>query len=139
MSVTRDFDAMVAEKTGDKPTFKIAGQTFTMRSKLPYAKWNKLLQVMRGDDVDAMDATRQFFDTCLIRADRARFAELLDSEDEDDDEAVIGIVEMNELTDWAMEHFTGKLLSNSPGSSPGSGGTGASRNVVSLSARTSAG
>lgn len=138
MSVTRDFDAMYAEKAGIRPTFKIAGQTFTMRAKIPYAKWNQLLAVMRSEDVDQMEASRQFFNSCLIKADRERFAKLLDSADEDD-EAVLDLVQMNDLTDWAMEHFTGKLRSNSGGSSPGSDATGQSRNVVSLSARTSAG
>lgn len=139
MSVTRDFDAAYAEMAGVKPTFRVAGQTFTLRAKIPYAKWNQLVAVMRADDTDAMDATRQFFNSVLIRADRERFAQLLDEVEEDDDDKVIGLSQLNDLTDWAMEHFTGKPQSNSTGSSPGADATGASPNVVSLSARTSAG
>lgn len=138
MSVHRDFDAMLAEKAGVKPTFTVAGQTFTLRAKLPYAKWNKLLLTMRSDDADQMKATHEFFNTVLVRADRERFAALLDSED-DEDEGVIGIEEMSEITDWVMEHFTGKLQRNSNGSSPGSNETGGSPNVVSLNARSTAG
>ncbi len=137
MSMHKDFDAMLREKAGDKPTFTIAGQTFTLRARLPYKQWNKLVALMRADDGDNMDSTHTFFNTVLVRADRERFAALLESED-DEDEQVIGVAEMSDLTDYVMEHFTGKLLSSSNGSSPGSNGTGQSRNVVSLSARTTA-
>ncbi len=137
MSVTRDFDAAYREMAGAKPTFTIAGQTFTLRAKIPQASFHKLIAVMRSDDVDAEEANRQFFQKALIKADRERFATLLDSEDDDDD-VVIGLSQLNDLTDWAMEHFTGKPQSSSPGSTPGSNGTGESRNVVSLSARNAA-
>lgn len=137
MSMHKDFDAMLAEKAGEKPTFTIAGQTFTLRAKLPYRKWNDLVALMRDEDADNMDSTKQFFNTVLVRADRERFSQLLDSDD-DEDEGVIGVNQMSELTDWVMEHFTGKLQSSSNGSSPGSNGTGQSPNVVSLSARTTA-
>lgn len=142
MSMHRDFDAMLAEQAGEKPTFVIGGQTFTLRAKLPFAKWNKLVNFMRADEVDPMEQTRKFFDTCLIRADRARFIELLEvgADDEDDDDTPsIGIEQMGPLTDWAMEHFTGKLQSSSNGSSPGSSETGQSRNVVSLNSRATGG
>lgn len=143
MSVTRDFDAMLAEKAGIRPTFKVGGQEFTLRAKLPYAKWNNLLSFMRNPDGDDMDATRKFFTTVLIKADRQRFLDLLavgasDDDDEDDDTPSIDLAQMGPITDWAMEHFTGKLQSSSNGSSPGANDTGASRNVVSLNARTSA-
>lgn len=138
MSMHRDFDAMLREKAGVKPTFTVAGQTFTVRAKLPYAKWNKLLLSMRNEDADQMAATKEFFNTVLVRADRERFCALLDSES-DEDEGVIGIEEMGAITDWVMEHFTGKLQSSSSGSLPGSNETGQSPNVVSLNARTIAG
>lgn len=137
--VTRDFDAMLAEQAGIRPTFKVGGQEFTLRSKLPYAKWNKLLAVMRADDVEESAATAEFFNTVLIRADRQRFLDLLAKEDDDDDDdAVVGLTQMNELTDWVMGHFTGKLLSSSGGSSPGANGTGPAPNVVSLQSKQAA-
>lgn len=137
----KDFDAMLAAQTGNKPTFTIAGQTFTLRAKIPFAKWNSLIAFMQNDDVDAMQQTAKFFNTVLVRADRARFAELLavgDEDDDDDETPSIGLDQMSPLTDWAMEHFTGKLQSSSNGSTPGSAETGAPRNVVSLNARTTA-
>ncbi len=139
MSVTRDFDAMVADKAGQRPTFRIAGQQFTLRSRLPFRKWNDLLAMMRDDETDNLAATRQFFNTCLIKADRERFAALLDSEDDENDDLVIGLDQMNDLTDWVMEHFTGKPLSSGSGSTPGAGATGQRPNVVSLNARSTAG
>lgn len=143
MSVTRDFDAMLAEKAGVKPTFKIGGQEFTLRAKLPYAKWNKLLAVMSDPDGDDMAASEQFFKIALIKADRERFSALLhagagDDDEDDDDDAVIGLSQMPELTDWVMEHFTGKAQSASNSSSPGANGTGAQPNVISLKSKQAA-
>src|ERR1700759_2797346 len=98
MSVTRDFDAMLAEKAGVRPTFKVGGQEFTLRSKLPYGKWNKLLNFMRADETDADEATTKFFETVLVRADRERFLSLIDldgvrEDDDDDDESVIDVTQ----------------------------------------------
>jgi len=135
--VTRDFDAMLAEKAGVRPTFKIGGQIFTLRSKLPYSRWTKIIAAMRDDDVSGEQANEQFFRAVLIPSDRERFMELLNSEN-DDDGAVIGMQEMDELLDWAMSHFTGKAPSNSNGSSPGAGETGQRPNVISLSAKAPA-
>jgi hypothetical protein len=137
--ITRDFDAMLAEQAGIRPTFKIGGQEFTLRAKLPYVRWNKLLAIMRDDDTSPDDATEEFFNTVLIKADRERFLELLQKDDdEDDEEAVIGLDQMNSLTDWVMEHFTGKAPSNTGGSSPGANGTGPAPNVVSLGSKKAA-
>lgn len=143
MSVTKDFDQMLAEASGKRPTFKIGGQEFTLRSKLPYARWNRLLADMRDDDVTPEQSNESFFSTVLIRADRARFLELLDQEDsddedDDDDENVIDLSQIDSLITWAMEHFTGKLRSSTGGSSPGSSSTGQSPNVVSLQSKQAA-
>lgn len=134
----KDFDAMLREKGGDRPTFTIGGQVFTLRAKLPYTKWNALVAMMRDEDGDTMKSTHEFFNTVLIRDDRPRFAALLDSDSDDDDE-VIGVEQMSELTDYVMEHFTGKLQDSSNGSSPGANGTGQQPNVVSLNARSTTG
>jgi hypothetical protein len=137
--ITKDFDAMLAEQAGIRPTFKIGGQEFALRSKLPYVRWNKLLAVMRDDDVSPDFATREFFETVLIKADRERFLALLNKDDDDDgDDNVIGMDQMDELSDWIMEHFTGKARKSSGGSSPGVNGTGAAPNVVSLGSKKAA-
>lgn len=136
--VTRDFDAYLAEKAGVRPTFKIAGQVFTLRSKLAYAKWSKILASMRSDDVSPEEANELFFRAVLIRGDVERFMHLLNKEDEDDEGAIIGMQEADALVDWAMSHFTGKALTTSDGSSPGSNGTGQSPNVISLAQKAPA-
>lgn len=142
MSITRDFDAMIAERTGEKPTFRIAGQEFTLRARLPFTRWDALLTYMRADETGNLDATRKMFSTVLVRADRERFLALLtpanidDDDDESGDAAAIGLDQLGPLTDWVMEYFTGKLQSNTDSSSPGVADTGAPPRPVSLSALT---
>lgn len=136
--VTRDFDAYLAEKAGVRPTFKIAGQVFTLRSKMAYTKWSKLLASMRSDEVSPEEANDMFFRAALIRGDVDRFMALLNKDDDDDEGAIIGLQEADALVDWAMAHFTGKALNTSDGSSPGSNGTGPSPNVVSLQSKAPA-
>lgn len=136
--VTRDFDAMLAEKAGVRPTFRIGGQEFSLRAKLPYAKWTKILAAMRSDDVSAEAANELFFRAVLAPGDRERFLALLGRDDDLDDDNCIGVEEMEPLIDWAMEHFTGKAPSSSNGSSPGSNNTGQSPNVISLSSKAPA-
>lgn len=136
--VTRDFDAMLAERAGIRPTFRVGGQEFTLRKRLPYARWNKLLAAMRSsdEDADANEGAVDFFNAVLISDDRKRFAELVIKEDdEDDDDAVIDLSQMNDLTDWIIEVFTGKTLSSSNSSSDGPSEIGAAPNVVSLSSK----
>lgn len=134
--VTRDFDSMLAEKAGVNPTFKVGGQEFALRAKLPYRRWNKLLAAMRAPDADEQEATETFFRTVLIKADRERFLALLNNEDDDDDDAdVIDMSQMDKLTDWVMEHFTGKHPTSSDSSTPGANGTGQRPKPVSLSSR----
>jgi hypothetical protein len=137
--VTRDFDAYLAEKAGVRPTFRIGGQVFTLRTKLAYAKWTKILASMRSDDVSPEEANDLFFRAVLIRSDVDRFMQLLNNEgDDDEDSGVIGMQEADALVDWAMAHFTGKALNTSDGSSPGSNGTGPQPNVISLSSKAPA-
>lgn len=132
-----DFDVMLAAKSGDRPTFTIAGQTFTLRAKLPYSRWNKMMRKMTADGVDPHEATKDFMRAVLIKADRQRFIDLLDKEDDEDDEdAVIDLSQMDALTDMIMEHFTGKLTRSTGSSMPGVNGTGPAPSVVSLSSRT---
>jgi hypothetical protein len=134
---TRDFDAMLAEKAGTPQTFRVAGQDFTLRQKLPQAKWFSLMALMRDESADQRAATEEFFKAVLIKADRPRFLALLEREgdDDEDDSNVIGMDQANAITDWALEYFSGKLPSNSTGSSPGVNATGQQPNVVSLQSK----
>lgn len=134
--VVRDFDAMLAERAGVAHTFRVGGQEFRLRHKLAHRKWLKLLAAMRADDTDEQKATADFFAAVVVKADRQRFLDLLDKEDDDeDDEAVIDFSQLDALTDWIMEIITGKLQKSSGSSSPGANKTGAPVNVVSLNPR----
>lgn len=136
----RDFDAMLAEKAGVAPTFKVGGQEFALRPKLAYKKWVKLLAAMRADDTDEMQATKDFFAAVVVRADRDRFLALLDKDDDEaDDDDVIDMSQLDALTSWVMEILTGKLQTTSSSSSPGASTTGQPLNVVSLNPRTKTG
>jgi hypothetical protein len=139
VNISRDFDSMLAEKAGINPTFKIGGQEFSLRAKLPYRRWNALLAAMRDPDATEQDTTERFFNTVLIKADRERFLNLLNNpDDDDDDDNVIDLSQMDQLTDWIMEHFTGKHRNSSDSSSLGVNGTGARPKPVSLSSRNGA-
>lgn len=136
--VTRDFDAFLAEKAGVRPTFRVGGQDFTMRAKLPFKKFAKLVGAV-SEDEDEIETTEKFFRMVLVPADRDRFMALLDAEAEDDDAEVISPEQVGELMEWAMGFYTGKQPASSDGSPPGASTTGPQRNVVSLNSRSQAG
>ena len=131
---TKDFDAMLAEKAGVRPTFIVAGQEFTARAKLPYKKFVRLMGALGADDADPDEATEKFFSTVIVKEDRERFLAVLNSED-DDDERIIDAAQINQITEWLLSIYTGKELTSSDSSSDGSSTTGRPRNVVSLSAK----
>lgn len=133
--VTRDFDAMLAERAGVRPTFRVAGQTFTVKAKLNFRKFSKMLSALGADDTDENEAMDEFFRMVLIPQDRDRFFELLDSDDEDESK-VVGADQMRALSQWLMEHYTGKPQTSEESSSDGSASAGESPNVVSLNSRT---
>ncbi|MDP8971150.1 MAG: hypothetical protein M3N52_11790 [Actinomycetota bacterium] len=137
---TRDFDAMLAEKAGVRPTFTVAGQTFTARAKVPFKKFTRMLAAI-DDDADVVDTAEKLFDLALIKADRQRFQDLLDADgdDEGDEDAVVSLAQLNQITEWLMEIYTGKPQTSTNSSSPGPSETGPSSNVVSLTPRTQTG
>ncbi len=138
----RDFDAMLAEKANVRPTFKVAGQEFSLRAKLPYRKWRKVQQAMRADDITAHEANLLFFGAVLVRGDVDRFLDLLDADDDDDgerdDTEELGVDQLDEIISWAPEHFTGKPSESGDGSTSGANTTGAAPNVVSLQSKQAA-
>lgn len=137
--VTRDFDAMLAARAGVRPTFKVGGQEFTVKAKLPFKKFQKLVASLAGDDIDEEAKTEEFFRMVLIPQDRERFFLLLNYDgegDEVDEWNVVSPEQINGLTEWLMELYTGKAGANSPSSSNGSDDAGQRQNVVSLTSRT---
>jgi hypothetical protein len=140
---TKDFDAMLAEQGRQRKTFRIGGQEFTVKAKVPYRKFQTMLAALSraaesDDDDETRGAEERFFREVLIKSDVDRFLALLNAEgdgDEVDEYAVIDAAQLSPLTDWVLEHFTGKRSESSDSSSDGSSGTGRSQNVVSLTAR----
>jgi len=133
---TKDFDAMLAERAGKRPTFKVGGQEFTARAKLPYKRFQKIMATMTADDTDVDEGTEMFFRSVIIPADRDRFLALLNNEDDDDNEdSVVDAYQLNQITEWLLGIYTGKAETSSSSSSDGSATTGVSRNVVSLNSR----
>lgn len=140
--VTRDFDAMLAERAGVRPTFRLAGQLFTVKAKLPYKKFKNLLATLADDDTDEAQAQEDFFRMALIPQDRERFFALLDYDgegDEVDDQAVVSPDQVAALGEWLMELYTGKRPPSEESSLGGSGSAGALPKVVSLNSRSQAG
>lgn len=136
--VTRDFDAMLAERAGVRPTFRVGGQEFTIKAKLPFKKFQKLVASLAGDDVDEDAKTDEFFAMVLVPQDRERFFLLLNYDgegDEVDEWNVVSPEQVTSLTQWLMELYTGKAGASSASSSNGSAGAGAPLNVVSLNSR----
>lgn len=134
---TRDFDAMLAEKAGVRPTFKIGGQEFTARARIPYKRFQRVLDVMRSEETTEDEATEKFFHAAIVPADRERFFTLLNCDDDDaDDAAVIDQEALNSLVQWLLEIYTGKATGSEQPSSDGSSTTGRSQKVVSLTSRT---
>lgn len=136
--VTRDFDAMLAVRAGVRPTFRVGGQEFTVKTKLPFRKFSAFLGSLEAGD-DEMARTEEFFAMALIPADRQRFLDLLKAEpDDDDDESTYaGPEQIGEITQWLIEYYAGKASENSDSLSNGAGNTAALRNVVSLNPRAS--
>lgn len=140
--VTRDFDAMLAERAGVRPTFRLAGQVFTVKARLPHKKFRGLLASLASDDYDEDEKTNEFFSMALIPDDRKRFFLLLDYDgdgDEVDEQMVVSPDQVQALTTWLMELYTGKQSPSSASSPNGSDTTGGSQNVVSLNYRTPTG
>jgi hypothetical protein len=126
-----------------RPTFTLGGQQFTAKAKLPFRKWQALIDAAGNDEMTDKQQTDEFFKLALIPADRQRFFMMLDWDggdgDEADEQLVVDQRQANELTKWLMEIYTGKLPNSSESSSDGSAPTATSQNVVSLSSRSQAG
>lgn len=137
--VTRDFDAMLSEKAGVRPTFRVGGQEFTCKAKVPFKRFAKLLEALTEDGDGEGDKADKIFRLALVAADRERFLELLNADGEDDEDRVIAPEQVREMTDWLLEHYSGKASPNSDTSSNGASTTGPPPNVVSLTSRSQAG
>lgn len=136
MQTTFDFDAMIAEKAGTRPTFRVGGQDFTAKARLPFRAFSKMVDMLSSPDMDDTERTEQFFRLVLVRDDQQRFIDLLNRDDDGDDEwSVISPEQVQKLTNWLLELYTGKRVESSDSSSDGANSTGQSQNVVSLTPR----
>lgn len=140
MGDVKDFDAMLAEKSGGRPEFVIAGQKFTARGKLPWKKFSTLILSLTAEDTSSADGlikTEDFFRLVLVPADRQRFIDLInhDGDEDEDDDHIVGAQQVSEILDWLLGHYTGKAVQADNSSTPKSGDSGQPSNVVSLNAK----
>lgn len=104
----KNFDSDGSKKA-ERPNFEVAGQHFTCRAKLSFRKWRTLFSDLdeETNTVDGLVRINDFFQAVLLPGDRERFAELLESEDDDDDEQVLELQTLNDIIKWLMEHYSG--------------------------------
>jgi hypothetical protein len=129
---TRNFDRMLDAL--DRPTFTVAGQEFTMRRRLSYKKLNMILF---GEQITELEYAQRLFSTVLVPADRERFFALLDAdndddEDDNDDKELIDFRQMQQLSKWVMDYYTGRDDPKDETSSNGQGTTGQPLNFKSF-------
>ena len=98
----------------EKQTFVVAGQTFTVRAKVPR---QSLLNLSDFDNAD--ERVDAFFETVLIRADRQRFLDLLHTTDDGDDVDCITLPQANEIMNDITEFLTGASEGKDESSTPG--------------------
>lgn len=131
---------MVAASGDGRPEFRLGGQQFTCRSRLPWDKFAGLMEKISAPDNEdsEMEVQLKFFRLCLISRDRKRFEHALVSDDDDDDDLsdirIIGPEQVASLTEWLMDYYTGKMEASVSTSGTGLATTGESLNVVSLPA-----
>jgi hypothetical protein len=134
-----DYDAWLNERVGGRPTFTVGGETFTVRQKLPWRKYGRMiLAIITASGEGALDANEQFLLKSLIPADRARMQELLnaDNEDRDDDEGVITNEQLQKIINDLMDFYSGKDDESPDGSSDVPSASGQPSKPVSLNARS---
>lgn len=135
----KDYDAMLAEKIGGRPTFKVGGQMFTCRAKLPWKKFSALLlslTVTSATGDTPTQQTEEFFRLVLLPNQREAFQALLDADGEDDDETpVIDSNQVGYILDDLLAYYTGKAQPNDSVSTEQQQNAGQPSNVTSLTPR----
>lgn len=137
----KDFDAAVREVNGDRPTFKLGGQTFTCKARLKGTTVIQLLNLVgtaQNQETAALELMANIdnlFAKVLIKPDRERFFEVIRGSDEDedeDDEAIIDFTSLMELMSWLMNMYLGNLGGSASNSDVGPSEIGQPAKVISL-------
>lgn len=134
----KDYDAMLAEKLGERPTFTLAGKDFTCRRKLHWTKQSKVfLTLANASGGDALNAASvDFVKACLVPADRAVFEALMQEPDDDyDEDSVITRDQLDELVNDLFDYYAGKAEPSDGDSSTSPPDAGPPSNVVSLNSK----
>lgn len=130
--VYRDFDAAVAEAQ-EAPRFKVGGEEFTARRRLPFPKYVALnaarQDAIESGEFDEFTETRRFMSLALRPSDFERFMELIMRYEETDDDAerYVSPQEINNIIEWLSEYYSGKANENDSSSGTGAGKIGQSR------------
>lgn len=112
----KDFDAAPEEESVARPTFRLAGRTFTAKRKLPYRVWMSLATVTKDDGPKIILSVNDFFRAVLLDEDVDRFFELLESDKEED---AVTIEQVTRLMGWLVEQYTGNQSGQPSDSQPG--------------------
>ena len=141
MSNFKDFYAMLAEKAGDRPSFKLCGQEFTCKKKLPWRAWNAMILSLQFENDTTDEMVEKFFNMVLTTSDKEKFFELLDKDDVDEegneieDDNFVSDEQTGAVMKWLLDLYTGKAQENDESSSGKQPTSGQPAKVVSLSRR----
>jgi hypothetical protein len=133
----KDYDAMLAETISGAPSFKVAGQNFTCKKKLPWKRFQKLLLSLTVGQVteENIEADNERFFSLVLRPEcRDSFLELINYEG-DDEEKSIDSKQVSAILDDLLEYYTGKAPKNESDSTDSRPSAGAPSNVTSLTPR----
>lgn len=133
----KDFDAALAGKHAPQP-FKLAGEVFTAKGKLPFKRFRQFLASLQAEGVDELAKTEEFLLMSVRPSDRPRLAKLLEADDDDeatDDLGIVGPDQVAQVAEWLMELYSGKPQSSLTSSSAGGSDTPPSPIPASLNSR----
>lgn len=135
----KDYDSMLAEQLGERPSFKLGGQVFTCRRALHWTKQSKVfLSLANADGEQFNQASIKFVETCLVPADREKFLALV-AEPEDDDyedgDTVVTRFQINAVVNDLFDFYAGKGEASGSESSGSPEVAGQPSNVVSLNSQ----
>lgn len=94
-----------APASNDEPvTFTLYGETFRCAPSIQGRTLLKFISVSSGENADqSATAVLDFFDSALVKADRARFVELTS-----DDDTVVPLETLASIMEWLVEQYSGR-------------------------------
>lgn len=111
--------------------FTLGGQVFTPRSSVPYKAYLRRLRDLQGETPEESDKKLDdFLEFLVVKEDRERLRSLLNADDDAD--ACVTQLQLQQLTNWLIETHTGRPLGSTGSSTNGAEPTPESQKVISL-------